>query len=113
MNRWDRSYRGAVNLDGVGNRVTHCELHDGGGLLLLIHGNDHLVEFNEVYNAVLEGHDMGAIYLGRDPSEAGIVIRYNIIHHIGNHLSEFYRNGLYLDDYSCGVGSRGISFTNA
>ncbi len=46
-------------------------------------GNENIIEFNEIYNVVLETNDAGAIYSGRDPSMQGNVIRYNYFHDIG------------------------------
>ena len=109
FNRWDRSYKGAVNLDGVGNRITHCRLHEAPALVIYLHGNDHLIEANEICDAMLDGDDMGAIYMGRDPSEYGNVLRHNFIHHIGNEV-DAWRNGLYLDDGSCGLIAEGNVF---
>ena len=80
FNRWDRTYRSAVNIDGVGNRISHCKIHDCPGSAIYLHGNDHLIEYNEIHHALLEGDDMGAFYMGRDPSERGNVIRYNYWH---------------------------------
>jgi len=95
FNRWDRTYRGAVNMDGVGNIIRHCLIHDCPGCAIYLHGNDHLIEFNEIHHAIMEGDDMGAFYMGRDPTERGIVIRYNYWHDLAPvHATHC----LYFDD---------------
>ena len=102
FNRWDRTYRSAVNIDGVGNIIRHCLIHDCPGSAIYLHGNDHVIEYNEIHHAMTDGDDMGAFYMGRDPSERGTVIRYNYWHDLapanGTHC-------LYFDDIG-GDGTR-------
>jgi hypothetical protein len=83
FNRWDRTYKGAVNIDGVGNRITHCDIHDAPAVAILLHGNDHIIEQNRIHRVLLEADEMGAFYMGRDPSERGTVLRHNFFHDIG------------------------------
>ena len=95
FNRWDRTYRGAVNLDGVGNIIRHCLIYDCPGCAIYLRGNDHLIEYNEIHHAIMEGDDMGAFYMGRDPTERGIIIRFNYWHDIAPAHST---HCLYFDD---------------
>jgi hypothetical protein len=95
FNRWDRTYKAGVNIDGVGNIVRHCNIHDCPGSALYLHGNDHLIEFNEIHNVLMEGDDMGAFYMGRDPSERGNVLRYNFWHDLAPAHSTF---AIHFDD---------------
>ncbi len=97
FNRWDRTYKAAVNIDGVGNIIRHCVLHDCPGSAIYLHGNDHLIEFNEIHHAMMDGDDMGAFYMGRDPTERGNVIRYNHWHDLAPSHGTLC---LYFDD--CG-----------
>jgi hypothetical protein len=101
FNRLDRAYRGAVNIDGVGNRVAHCLIHDAPHCAILLSGNDHRIEYNEVHHVCRLADDMGAFYMGRDPSQRGNVLRHNFWHHNGGG-----RGGatctVYLDDGTCG-----------
>ena len=95
FNRWDRTYKGGVNLDGVGNRVAHCRIHEAPALALYLHGNEHVIEYNEITRVMLEGDDMGAFYMGRDPTERGNIIRYNYWHNLAPaHMTWC----LYFDD---------------
>ncbi|HEX7262391.1 MAG TPA: right-handed parallel beta-helix repeat-containing protein, partial [Luteolibacter sp.] len=102
FNRWDRTYKGGVNIEGVGNRIAHCKIHEGPALAIYLHGNDHVIEYNEITRVMLEGDDMGAFYMGRDPTERGNIIRYNYWHHLANHGNTC---ALYFDD-SGGDGSK-------
>ncbi len=95
FNRWDRTYKGAVNIEGVGNRISHNVIHDGPALAIYLHGNDHVIEYNDIRRVVLEGHDMGALYIGRDPTERGNIIRYNLWRDLALQHMNFC---LYFDD---------------
>jgi len=101
FNRLGRSYKAAVNIDGVGNHVANCLIHHCPNNAIYLHGNDHLIEFNEVHHACLDADDMGVFYMGRDPSEQGNVIRHNFWHHNGNDHGS--TTVLYFDDDACGV----------
>ena len=95
FNRWDRTYKGGVNIDGIGNRIARCKIHEAPALALYLHGNEHVIEYNEITRVMLEGDDMGAFYMGRDPTERGNIIRYNYWHNLAPaHMTWC----LYFDD---------------
>lgn len=100
--RWNPVYKPAVSLDGVGNRVTHNVIHDAPHMAIGFGGNDHLVEYNEIYNVCYESNDAGAMYAGRNWTMRGTIIRYNYLHDISG-----YENkgcvGVYLDDQFSGT----------
>ena len=108
FNRLDLSYRGAVNIDGVGNRIAHCLIHDAPQGAILLHGNGHVVESNEIHRACLLADDMGVFYMGRDPSERGNILRGNFFHDNGG--SKGATCCVYLDDGSCGTSVIGNVF---
>lgn len=95
FNRWDRTYRGAVNIDGVGTIVRHCLIHDCPGCAILLHGNDYLIEYNEIHHVMLEGDDNAAFYMGRDPTERANILRFNYWHDLATRQRNF---ALYFDD---------------
>ena len=100
---------GAIVIDGVGNRVAHCLIHDAPVVAISFVGNDHVLEFNEIHDICLPPvHDMGAVYTGRDPSAQGNLIRNNFFHHIGN--PETSTCAVYLDDGACGATVSGNVF---
>lgn len=113
--RWVRTYRPAVFLHGVGNRVAHNRLHDAPHTAVLFWGNDHVIEFNEVYRVCTETGDAGAFYIGRDWSQRGNVIRYNYFHDLTETLAgESGYNGItavYLDDQASGITVFGNVFS--
>jgi len=108
-NRNERSYKAAVNVDGVGNRIAHNHIFDAPDMAVYLHGNDHVIEYNHIHHVMLESGEGGWFYMGRDQSELGNVIRYNFVHHVGvlDDGSEGNRTegscGIYLDDAACGT----------
>ncbi|SFS85804.1 Right handed beta helix region [Zhouia amylolytica] len=100
LNRIEKSYRPAVHLTGVGNKVRHCEMYDLPSMAILMHGNNHLIEYNYIHDVCLEVEDQGAVYYGRDPSERGSVIRYNYFKDIPDHYNTC---AVYHDDGACGL----------
>jgi hypothetical protein len=82
--RIDHTYTPPIWLDGVGNRLRHNRLHDCRSSAIRIEGNNHLVEYNEVFNVVTESDDQGGIDIFGDPTFRGNVFRYNYWHHIGS-----------------------------
>ncbi|MCX5758424.1 MAG: right-handed parallel beta-helix repeat-containing protein, partial [Candidatus Hydrogenedentes bacterium] len=101
FNRLDRSYKSAVNIDGVGNRIEHCLIHDCPNSAIYLNGNDHVIQYNEVYRACVDADDMGVFYMGRDPSLQGNVIRFNYFHDNGSTRGS--TSVLYFDDDACGT----------
>jgi hypothetical protein len=85
----------AVLMSGVGLRVSHNLIHDHPHCAILFGGNEHLIEYNEIHHALLEGDDMGAFYMGRDPTERGNVVRFNYWHDLA---VTNRTHGMYFDD---------------
>jgi hypothetical protein len=110
--RWSRTYRPAVSVSGVGNRAAHNRIHDAPHMGIAFGGNDHVLEFNEVYDICKETGDVGAFYTGRDWTTRGTVVRHNFFHHIHGP----YTHGamaVYLDDSACGTTIYGNVFYKA
>ena len=76
------TYRPAVWLEGVGNALIHSIVSNGPHTAVLLNGNDHTVEFNDISAVCQDTADVGVIYTGRDWTQRGHQIRYNFIHHI-------------------------------
>ncbi|MCU0642745.1 MAG: right-handed parallel beta-helix repeat-containing protein, partial [bacterium] len=79
--QWIRTGQLAINLLGVGNRIAHNVIHDAPHGAIYVQGNEHLLEFNEIYNVCYETGDAGAIHTGRNYTWRGNVYRYNYVHH--------------------------------
>ena len=94
-------HRPAIYLDGVGNAVRGAHLHDVQGPAIVLHGNDHLIAYDEIDHVLTDASDMGAIYMGRDPSEEGHVFRYDFFHDVANpHPGGFPVSAYFFDDRS-------------
>ena len=104
-----RTYKTGVRVYGVGNRIAHNLIHHGPHMALSAGGNDHVVEYNEIHNAVYESGDAGAYYVGRDWTQRGNVLRYNYWHQI---VGATGHGGMtiYLDDQHCGHTIHGNLF---
>ena len=100
VNRIGIAEKEAINIYGVGNIISNCEIEELEGGAIRIHGNDHVIEYNKIHNVLKTISDGGAIYLGRDPSEVGNSIRYNFIYNIKNpHSYDMYGFcAIYFDD---------------
>jgi len=109
-----------IVISGTGNRASHNLLHDAPYCALFFQGNDNLLEYNEIYDAMYEGRDGGAMYThsGSGPllciRNRGNVMRHNFIHHINGHFSPITTHdgctGLYIDGISAGMTMEGNIF---
>ncbi len=113
-NRLDKTYKAGIHVLGCGNKIAHCELFDMPGFAVYLHGNNHIIEYNDIYNSVTEVADAGAFYMGRDVSEVGNIIRYNHFHDLKPSLSDAPMGvcALYFDDYCVFNQVYGNYFTN-
>ena len=110
LNRIEKSYRPAIFITGVGNKIRHCEIYNTPSMAVLMHGNNHLLEYNYIHDVCNEVEDQGAFYFGRDPSERGTIIRYNYFENIPDHFSTC---AIYEDDGACGLTVTGNIFYKA
>ncbi|MCX6622890.1 MAG: right-handed parallel beta-helix repeat-containing protein, partial [Acidobacteria bacterium] len=97
--RWSRTYTPAVYLVGVGARATGNTINHAPHNAILLTGNEHLVEGNDIHSVAMETGDVGAWYLGRDWTERGNVVRGNYFHNLGHGDV----NAIYLDDCASGT----------
>ena len=77
-----RTYHGAFRLEGVGNRIAHCWIHDLPHQGIGYKGNDHVIEYCEFERIALETGDVGVTYTGADWTFMGHEFRYNYFHDI-------------------------------
>ncbi|WP_246469549.1 Ig-like domain-containing protein [Cohnella nanjingensis] len=100
---YNKAYNPGVVLRGVGNQAVGNEIHDAPHPGILIFGNDHLVEYNNIYDVCKLFSDLGAIYMnaGATPQERGTVVRRNYFHHIGENKPGV--EGVYPDNLTMGL----------
>ena|GEM_PF-847767 len=102
FSRIQRTYAPAVNIFGVGNRTANNLIYDAPHEAIQFAGNNHIIEYNEIYNVANETSDAGAIYGGRDWTAQGTIIRYNYIHDLGG-VDGIGQIAIYLDDLLSGI----------
>jgi tetratricopeptide (TPR) repeat protein len=95
--RIDRTYTPAIQLEGVGNRAAHNQMSDCPSSVMRIEGNDHLVEYNDIRDAVRESDDQGGIDMWGNPTYRGVVIRFNRFTKVGSW------GGIRFDDAISGM----------
>ncbi len=95
--RIKRVYNPGISILGVGNRATHNRIAHVPHMAIYFMGNDHLMEYNEIYDVCYESNDAGAIYAGRNWTMRGNMIRYNYLHDISGFEGKGCV-GIYLDD---------------
>jgi len=118
FSRWVLTYTPAIYIGGVGNRIANNLLHDGPHEAILLNGNDHIIEYNEIYNVCTETIDVGAFYLGRDWTERGNIVRYNFFHNIHSYTGYYTlvttgAMAVYVDDCASGLTVFGNIFYKA
>jgi hypothetical protein len=108
--RWSKCYQPAIAISGVGIRAAHNLIHDHPHCGILLSGNDHIIEYNEIHHVCLETGDVGAIYMGRDYTYRGNAIKFNYLHDTGG--VGMGSMGVYMDDCVSGTLIYGNLFKN-
>ena len=104
-----KMYSSAIELVGSGNTVANNSIHDAPHMALSFKGTYHTIENNEFYNLLTETNDAGVIYVGRNWTERGSVIRNNFFHHIVGAGAACYC--VYFDDtYSAAEANDNIFY---
>jgi len=111
---FQRTYAAGIGVQGCGQIMRHNSIHDAPHSAVLYGGNEHLLEYNEVYRVVMETGDAGAFYTGRDWTTQGNILRYNYIHDLGGGDADHVNTmGFYFDDCDCGDVVEGNVFFRA
>jgi parallel beta-helix repeat protein len=118
----------AIDIGGVGVTTSHNLIENSSGNAIVLTGNDHLIEKNEISRICQQSADCGAIHSGRDWTYRGNIIRYNYLHDFSgyeldraslditrNILKYIYSGarGIYLDDGVSGFTVFGNILDNA
>ena len=103
--------RGIEVNGSVGVTISHNEIHDMPHSAIKLGGNDHIVEYNEIYDVVKETSDSGAVYIGRDWTARGNIVRYNYFHDLVP-IAGGAIQAVYLDDLTSGFLIQGNIFHN-
>lgn len=99
--RRSQTYRPAVWIDGVGNRVSHCYMHDAPHSAIIYGGNDHVIEFNRFSKLLSLTGDGGVVYTGRNWTARGTSIRNNWFE--ADFGQRKWEPAIYVDDLGSGI----------
>ena len=95
--RIQRMYASAAGFNGCGILVAQNRFSDAPHCAILFGGNDHRIERNEIFRVCEESNDAGAIYIGRNWTCRGNIVRQNYLHDISGFEGRGCV-GVYLDD---------------
>ena len=98
---WHKAYFPAIAMHGVAIHVAYNDIYDAPHCIFNYHGNDHIIEYNKIHDAVKECLDMDAIYTRNEymPQWRGNIIRNNYIYNLG-----IYPVGEYTQQLNvCGI----------
>ena len=86
--------------------VANNDIYDAPHCIFNYHGNDHIIEFNKIHDAVKECLDMDAIYTRNEymPQWRGNIIRNNYIYNlgifpVGEYTKQLNVSGIRTDNY--------------
>lgn len=113
VNRWLTTSAPGIWINGAGILVEHNLVADSVQRALFVNGNLHVVRKNELYHAVRDADDVGAVGMYRDPSEFGNLFEHNFIHDNGSDYGAHGTQGIFLDDGTSGQIVRGNVFVRA
>ena len=82
----ETTYTPAVQLLGIGIIIRNNLIHGTNHMAIQASGNDNIIEYNEIYDCVIDNDDAGAIYSYMDGSSRNIIVRYNFFHNIGRRM---------------------------
>lgn len=100
-----------ISIGGVGQTFRHNLIHNSIGQAVMVRGNDHLIELNELFNIGYEEGDGAAIYAGADMTGYGTVYRHNFFHHLMRTPDKkLGRAGIMMDDHQAGATIEGNIF---
>lgn len=101
-----KSYVPAIAMHGVAIHVAYNDIYDAPHCIFNYHGNDHIIEYNKIHDAVKECLDMDAIYTRNEymPQWRGTVIKNNYIYNIGifpvgEYTKQLNVSGIRTDNY--------------
>ena len=103
--RRSQTYRPAVGIAGVGQRVSRTSMHDAPHSAIIFGGNDHIIESCEFYRTISRTGDGGVVYTGRDWTARGTEIRDNYLH--DNIGQSKWEPAIYFDDLASGLKATG------
>lgn len=107
-----KTYQSAIDFRGVGAVISHNKIHNAPHFALNYAGQEHIVEYNEIYDVCKDSSDSGAVYTGQVMYNRGNIIRYNYFHDMKAIKSNqgMKIQAVYLDDRHCSTAVYGNIF---
>ena len=107
---WNKVFRPALLLGGVGHHVQGCRFEDLPHMAIEVKGNNFTIEENLFRRTCTGFRDMGAVYmnLGENPLRRGTIVRKNVFTDIGREGGR--RSAVYIDNGTNGVLVQGNLF---
>lgn len=99
----NKMYNPAIYIGGTGAMITNNEIYNAPHNAIIITGNNHLIEYNNIYNVCNATNDAGAVYCGKSWVQRGNTIRNNYFHDICGDDKLGALHGVYLDDFFSGT----------
>jgi hypothetical protein len=126
------NYGGGLALLGVGNIVRKNIIANSCSKAIMLHGNDHIIEYNNFSYLTSAQDDTGGIYVANNVSDRNTTIRYNLFNNVKTNLpgGPAYSGtlpaggcpsppiktalscGIYIDEFNCGVNILSNVFYN-
>lgn len=104
-----RTNTAAISTGGCGDVISYNEICDSPHTAVTMNGNDNIIEYNEIYNCLVDGAtDAGAFYGGRNLSVVDNVYRNNYFHDLACKSIGV----IYFDDGMSGNHVEGNVFEN-
>ncbi|KAK6191831.1 hypothetical protein SNE40_003423 [Patella caerulea] len=104
----------AIEPNGVNIIFRYNHIHDGQYMAVMWHGNDHMMEYNNIHHVCMNSSDCGALNIGASWTYRGCMIRYNHIHHVLQYWPGAEVRGLMLDDlYSSVTIEHNVMYDNS
>ncbi len=99
----DTAPGGVCGITGAGNVFRNNLMHESNDRFpVSYYGNDHVIEFNEMFNLAAETTDVGSIYIGNAVWAYGTQLRNNFVHHVMSVPGIIPRAGFFSDDFASG-----------
>lgn len=96
--------KAAVSLNGAGNLAQHNVMTNGPHMAVLLHGNNHIMEYNEIADEIKAvADDAGAVYIANSWCQRGNIYRFNYIHSLTAGTNFQQISAIYLDDFTSGI----------
>ncbi len=110
--QYKQTYADAVHMEGVANKISHCEINDAPHQAIRYKGQFNVIEYCDIYRVCTDTSDAGAIYAGTDWTDRKNEIRHNYFHDLKmiDTTAGMEMQAVYLDDMHASTAVYGNVF---